>query len=50
MSVCVTSRAAEYLNIRVLFLQLVLPVHHGYGGLTELHCREEMGETGFPQF
>lgn len=28
---------AEYLNIRVLFLQLVLSVHHGYGCLTELH-------------
>lgn len=26
-------------NVRVLFLQLVLPVHHGYEGLPQLHCR-----------
>lgn len=26
-------------DIRVLFLQFVLSVHHGHDGLTELHCR-----------
>lgn len=46
--VCVreSSREAEYLNVRVLFLQLVLPVHHGYGCLTELRWREK-GEKLF---
>lgn len=28
-------------NVRVLFFQFVLPVHHGYNGLTQLHCRRD---------
>lgn len=30
-----------YPNVRVLLLQLILPVHHGYDCLTQLHCRGE---------
>ena len=41
--VCVCEQQIRriYPNVRVLFLQLVLPVHHGYDGLTQLHCSGE---------